>query len=355
MALQGSYGWIDTVKSIAYGPGVLKTALPQQMQLLGVRKALVISGRSVSKTDAYRKLEAILNEHGAFGGIFTEIGEHSPVAGINASVKLLEETGADFVISLMEKTGAASPIPQIAIPTTLSAAEYQIGAGYTNEEGVKVAVSHPELVPAGIILDAELTLETPTRLWVSTGIRAVDHCVENLYREGVSPPAKILCYAGLADFFKYLPISQADPTNLEARHKLQLASWMSLWPAKRDKYSALGLSHSLGHKLGAAYSIPHGITSCLTLGPVVAFKARHASAEDKEALARCLFYLGEPSTGSVDGDVLKLSALINGLVEKLGLKSTLSQYKVPKEDFAKIAELAAPGQQGVVELLEGMY
>ena len=41
----------------------------------------------------------------------------------------------------------------------------QIGAGFTNEEGAKVAVSSPELAPAGIILDAELTLSTPERLW----------------------------------------------------------------------------------------------------------------------------------------------------------------------------------------------
>jgi alcohol dehydrogenase class IV len=41
----------------------------------------------------------------------------------------------------------------------------QIGAGYTNEQGQKVAVIDPELVPSGVILDAELTLATPERLW----------------------------------------------------------------------------------------------------------------------------------------------------------------------------------------------
>lgn len=71
----------------------------------------------------------------------------------------------------------------------------------------------------------------------------------------------MLCYAALADLFKYLPLSKANPEDVEVRQKLQLASWMSLWPAKREKYAALGLSHSLGHKLGARYDIPHGITS----------------------------------------------------------------------------------------------
>lgn len=95
---------------------------------------------------------------------------------------------------------------------------------------------------------------------------------------------KVLCYAALADLFKYLPESKANPQAVDVRQKLLVAAWMSLWPLKLEKYrfanltcklhqlstprvdkspsySALGLSHALGHKLGAAYEIPHGITS----------------------------------------------------------------------------------------------
>ena len=53
----------------------------------------------------------------------------------------------------------------------------QIGAGYTNEEGRKVGVSGAALAPAGVVLDAELTLATPAQLWLSSGIRALDHAV----------------------------------------------------------------------------------------------------------------------------------------------------------------------------------
>lgn len=103
-------------------------------------------------------------------------------------------------------------------------------------------------------------------------------CTENLYRPLVVPPIKALCYAAIVDLFRYLPQSKANPQAVDVRQKLQLASWMSLWPTKFEKYrlvlravveilqtnfllSALGLSHALGHKLGAAYGIPHGITS----------------------------------------------------------------------------------------------
>lgn len=128
------------------------------------------------------------------------------------------------------------------------------------------------MAPSGVILDSELTQSTPERLWLSTGIRALDHAVgnypklqrivhyliriliENLYRPLVPHPVKVLCYAAIADLFKYLPISKAEPENMEARQKLQIAAWMSLWPLKLEKHSALGLSHALGHRLGATYA-----------------------------------------------------------------------------------------------------
>ncbi|KAF9813692.1 hypothetical protein IEO21_05408 [Rhodonia placenta] len=374
--LQGSYGWTDTLKGVYYGPGSLATALPKLLQTLGGTKALVVTGRSLhDKTDVVKKVENVLKQHNAYGGTFYEIGQHSPVSGIHNGLKAFKDASADIIVSV----GGGSPIDaskailyfyqqekggdylrQIAIPTTLSAAEYTVGAGYTNEEGKKVAVSSPQLAPAGIILDAELTLATPNRLWLSTGMRAVDHAVENLYRPLVPPPIKYLCFAALADLFEYLPKSKASPQDINVRQKLQIASWMSLWPLKLEKYSALGLSHALGHKLGATYSIPHGITSCLTLGPTVALKAQVASQEDKEWLSKALFYLREQNTISLEGDVLKLSGLINGLVKELGLESNLEEYKVPRTDVPKIAELAVgskddPTFPGVVKLLEGLY
>ncbi|TFK90383.1 alcohol dehydrogenase IV [Polyporus arcularius HHB13444] len=373
--LSGSYAYTDTLKGVYYGPGSVKTALPQLLDILGAKKALVVTGKSLfHKTDVVKTVETILRERNAYGATFYEIGEHAPVAGIKAGVQKFKDVDADVIVSV----GGGSPVdaskailyfvqqerggrylPQIAIPTTLSAAEYTIGAGYTNEEGHKVAVHAPELAPSGIILDAELTLSTPERLWLSTGIRALDHAVENLYRPLVPPPIKHLCYAALADLFKYLPASKANPQDIEARQKLQIASWMSLWPIKVSSHTALGLSHALGHKLGATYGIPHGITSCLTLAPVVALKAETASKEDKEWLAGALFYLRKPSTGSLEGDITQLSVEIQKLVDGLGLHSTLSQYKVPQEDVRTIAERAVgkedPLLPKVVGLLQGIY
>ncbi|KJA29050.1 hypothetical protein HYPSUDRAFT_33570 [Hypholoma sublateritium FD-334 SS-4] len=374
--LEGYYSWTDTLKGVYYGPGSTKTALPSLLKTLGAKKALIVTGRSLhEKTDVVRTVEAILKEHNAWGATFFEIGEHSPIAGIRKGISVYKDTGCDCIVAvgggspidaskailynIQKETGGKTP-PQIAIPTTLSAAEYTVGAGFTNDEGVKVAVSSQELAPAGIILDAELTLATPERLWLSTGIRALDHAVENLYRPLLSHPQKVLCYAALADLFKYLPESKADPKSVDARQRLQVASWMSIWPMKREKYSALGLSHALGHKLGARYGIPHGITSCLTLAPTVLLKSDVAPEEDKRALAATLYQLHEPSTGSIEGDVRRLASLINNLVISLGLQSTIAQYNVPKEDLTSLAKDALgrdddPQLPKVVKLLESLY
>ena len=125
----------------------------------------------------------------------------------------------------------------------------------------------------------------------------------------------------------------------------------------------VGLSHVLDHKLGATYHIPHGITSCLTLGPVITLKASIAPLEDKEALARVLEYLRIASSNNVQDDVRTLGTEIVKLVDDLGLKTSLSAYNVPREDLPKIAARALDlpeSENGklvsqVIELLEGIY
>ncbi|KAF8558050.1 Dehydroquinate synthase-like protein [Imleria badia] len=393
--LHGSYAYHDTLKGVYYGPGCVHTALPTLLAVLGASKAFVVTGNSLrEKTNVVTNVERILKDNGAFSATFSEIGQHAPVQGIIRGIEAFRAAGADIIVSI----GGGSPIDaakaiiyrlqqqcggnflnHIAIPTTLSAAEYRVnlshptntptndsshqgGAGYTDEHGKKVGVSGPMLAPAGIILDAELTLATPEELWLSTGLRALDHAVEGLYNLKLPYPVKVLCYAALSDLFKYLPKSKAQPGDLEARQQLLIAAWMSLWPMKVETYGPLGLSHSLGHKLGATYGIPHGITSCLTLAPVVILKADIASPGDKAALAEALFYLREPTTGSVEGDVKRVGAKIDELVCGLGLHRTLALYNVPKADLPTIAKLALESLRDdpehlpkVEALLESIY
>lgn len=152
------------------------------------------------------QIEGILKNIGAFAATFSEIGQHAPVQGIVRGVEAFNAAGADIIVSI----GGGSPIDatkaivhrlhlqngdkflnHIAIPTTLSAAEYRVSssptrtpinhsshqgsAGYTDEQGNKVGVNGPMIAPAGVILDAELTLVTPQELWYASRLSFSSH------------------------------------------------------------------------------------------------------------------------------------------------------------------------------------
>ena len=221
---------------------------------------------------------------------------------------------------LHESTGKW--IHSIAVPTTLSVAETTGNGGYTDDEGNKKAVSSPYLVPIAIIYDAEFALYTPMRLWLSTGMRAVDHALELLYSK-ITPeyPVKILCVEAAKQLFTYLPLCKNSPEDLDIRQKLFMAGYSALFPCYRPK-GGLGLSHSMGHALGATYNIPHGITSCLTLSSVLKQKAIN-NPEEAAQIARAIEVTGLASSGDQKKDAFEVGNAVEKLVVTLGLKSCL--------------------------------
>jgi alcohol dehydrogenase class IV len=154
------------------------------------------------------------------------------------------------------------------------------------------------------------------------------------------------------------------------RQKLQIAAFGTLFSMLNFKVG-LGLSHSMGipllfclmvgHALGATYAIPHGITSCLTLSPVIAYKARTNPAEANQ-IARLVPFLGLADAGSDKENALAVAEKVAQLVDELGLKSSLTEYNVPhtKEEMEAIAERAAHAKEGdnfnaVVEIVRDLY
>jgi 3-oxoacid CoA-transferase len=133
-------------------------------------------------------------------------------------------------------------------------------------------------------------------------------------------PTKRMSLEAIKDLFQYLPQSKAEPNNAEVRTKLFLACYSSLFPFLYT--GGVGLSHSIGHAIGATYSIPHGITSCLSLAPTVHFKA--SNPEEAKQIARIIPYIGKQSTGSDEKDSHVVADAISGLVEELGHKTTLT-------------------------------
>ncbi|KAH4173952.1 hypothetical protein HBI56_165420 [Parastagonospora nodorum] len=331
-------------------------------------KAFIITGSSLAtKTPLVKQVEQLLGSKHA--GTFSKIGQHAPVAQLDEATEIVQKDDSiDTVISI----GGGSPIDSakaisyrlheksgkwlyhIAIPTTLSASECTMMAGYTESDGVKTGVRAKELVPHVVLYDAQFALQTPERLWTSTGLRAMDHAIELLYHPTATEmPARWLTLQAAASLFENLPKYKADPKNEDVITKLQLAAFASLGFLGYNIKGGLGLSHALGYALGSPYDIPHGITSCLTLGHVVKLKANDAAAA--EQVARLLPFIGEATSGDAKKDAEKVGDRILELVKTLGLDSDLRNYKVGKDQIPVITKRAS-GQEsgGVYDAVEGL-
>lgn len=363
--------WKPThLERLYYGPSSvhdnLISCLPSSSS-----KAFIVTGSSLaSKTSLIKQVEELLSsKHHA--GTFSNIKQHAPVAQLDEATDVVQkDSSIDTIISI----GGGSPIDSakaisyrthqksskylyhITIPTTLSAAECTMGAGYTDEDGKKTGVGSPELVPQVIIYDAKFAMETPQKLWLSTGIRALDHAVELLYHpKSTEAPAKPLCLSAIEGLFTYLPKSKAEPKSEDFITRLQLASFSSLYPIGLDMGGGLGLSHAMGYALGSPYGIPHGITSCISLAGVVRLKVQNP--ENAAQIARALPFIGRSKSGNDQKDALEVADAIEKLVKDLGLDTRLKDYNVGSDQVSVVARTATksesgPLYDGVVKIVE---
>jgi alcohol dehydrogenase class IV len=211
---------------------------------------------------------------------------------------------------------------QVAVPTTLSGAEWAHLIGVTDEEaGRKSGFADREAVPTVVILDPEATVFTPEKLWLSTGIRALDHAVEGFIGPKEHPIEDVLGLEGARRLMKYLPRSKEEPEDLDLRLGLQLAAWMAYFGPSN---TPMGLSHNLGRRIGASYNVPHGYTSCITLAPTLAVVGKRVSENRWKMLADALG--GDPTER------------VAALVETLDLPSRLRDVGVPEADLNDIAQ-----------------
>ena len=159
----------------------------------------------------------------------------------------------------------------ICIPTTLSAGEYSGYAGGTDPRTLqKKSFHHFGVIPAVVILDPKLTCTTPEWAWISTGVRAIDHCVETLGSFNSVPEADDAAAKGLALLLPSLLRTKRDPSDLSARLQSQLGANVAMDPICRG--IAMGASHAIGHQLGP-FGVGHGQTSCILCPAVMKFNS----------------------------------------------------------------------------------
>ena len=265
-------------------------AIIEQMNRLGSKRAfLMVSGTLNRETDVIENIRRTLGPRGV--GTFDAMPPHTPRTAVIAATEQARAADADLIVTvgggsitdgakavqLCLANNIRSPddidriragrgpspqlnppaVRQISAPTTIAGGEFSATAGVTNEKTkVKEALRHPLLMPRATILDPWLGAHTPEWLWLSTGIRAVDHCVEGICSREAHPYGDAQALRGLAMLAQALPRVKADAGDLDARMDCQIGTWLSTGPLASGV--PMGASHGIGYVLGAEFGVPHG-------------------------------------------------------------------------------------------------
>jgi maleylacetate reductase len=326
-------------------------AVVAQMDRLGTRRAfLMVSGTLNRQTDEIAKIKQALGTRCA--GVFDAMPAHTPREAVIAATIAAREAGTDLIVTVgggsitdgakavqlclangiddsdgierirvhkgVAPEMTAPTVRQISVPTTIAGGEFSSIAGVTNRTThVKQMLRHPLAVPRATILDPAITVHTPEWLFLSTGIRAIDHCVEAICSRETHPYADAQSVKGLAMLADALPRVKADPSDLDARMDAQIGTWL-----------AMGASHGIGYVLGATFDVPHGYTSCVMLPAVMRWNARD-NAERQMIVAAAMGFPGH-----------KAADVLDAFIRSLGMPRSLAEVHVSPEHFDAIAEAA---------------
>src|SRR3954447_6267664 len=335
-------------------------AIVEQLNRLGANRAfLMVSGTLNRETDEIENIRRALGPRCV--GTFDAMPPHTPRAAVIAAADQARTAGADLIVTIgggsitdgakavqlclandvrnpddidRIRSGRGAPpqlkdptVRQISVPTTIAGGEFSATAGVTNEKTkVKEALRHPLLMPRAVILDPWLGAHTPEWLWLSTGIRAVDHCVEGICSREAHPYGDAQALKGLSMLAQALPRVKADAGDLDARMDCQIGTWLSMAPLSAGV--PMGASHGIGYVLGAMFDVPHGHTSCVMLPAVMRWNKLVNG--DRQALVAAA--MGHP--GEDAGDVL------DRFIAGLGMPRSLGAVKIGRESFDRMAEQA---------------
>ncbi len=302
MPLSGEFNF-TRLEKVSFGPGKAAT-LGSELERRGLKRALIVTGKTLGRSGLLDKVTGAAGSR--LAGVFKGASQHVPSQTVTALVEEYKRSGADCMVSF----GGGSPIDtvkvaakrilegsrpgaaaahtidfeavavaggpdliHIAMPTTLSAGEFTPIGGVTDESShVKGGVVDPRLAPRTIILDPELTVETPDWLWTATGMRAMDHAVEVIYSSRHQLIVDTLAARAISLLVNHLPASlkTTGAESVAHRGQCQLAAWFSIFGIMSTR---VGISHALGHQIGPMWDVPHGVTSCITLPHVMRFMA----------------------------------------------------------------------------------
>ena len=350
------FGAMDEV---VFGKPAAEAVAVQMDRLQKSRAFLMVSGTLRRETDAIEKIRQALGNRCA--AIFDAMPQHTPREAVLAAAEQAHAAEADLIVTvgggsitdgakavqlclannvrsvedmdaIRAIKGAPPPmnapaVRQVSVPTTIAGGEFSASAGVTNTATrFKESFRHRLTIPHAVILDPAITLHTPEWLFLSTGIRAVDHCVEGICSREAHPYADAQALKGLSMLASGLPRVKADPHDLDARMDCQIGTWLSTGALTSGV--PMGASHGIGYILGSAHGVPHGYTSCVML-PFVMRWNKPVNADRQALVSEAM---GQP--GKDAGDAL------DKFIRDLGMPRSLHEVNVGKEHFDAIAKQA---------------
>jgi maleylacetate reductase len=359
MPMSGVYEYLAQDRVIFGRPAAEAVAETAQRQK--AHKVLIVASATLSRrTDEIEKIKSALAER--FVGLFDECVEHVPRESVLQLAALVRKLEPDLIVTVgggtcvdtvkvalvalaeaiqtaegfndyrirVESDGSRvvpavkpPPLRQIIVPTTLSGSEFSNLGGCTDRvRRVKDLYTGRFIGGQIVILDPAITIHTPEWLWISTGIRAVDHAVETVCSRKPQPMTDATCLHGLEMLGRALRAYRAKPDELDARLDAQLAVWLATTGLGRVEW---GASHGIGHQLGAVANVPHGHCSCVMLPSVLVWN-RSTNSDRQELVAKAL--------GRSDGDAAQAVA---DLISSLGQPTRLRDVGVRRDHFGAIS------------------
>ena len=364
--MRGVYENWHQWQRVQHGDGCLAD-LASELRRLRIRRPFVMTTRSLAQSDL---VELVRDACGvAVVGQFSASVPHTPRETVLAAAAAVRAANPDGLVSFGGSTvvdttkgvvlAAAAGIrqaadfdrwtqeahpssklddavlPHVALPTTLSGAEYSRDIGVTDEVLRKKQIFRYDAVsPQSILLDPQLTAATPARLWAATGVKVMSDAIEQLYSRSSHPVIDALCVAAVRAFSAELPHSfDADEhRRMRARLRCQLASWQTLF-GMHNAGTRVGIGGALRHQLGGMFRIPHGEATCVMLPHLLRYNFQ-AVPDRYAALAEAL----QIADGGNDQDRIEaIVAHVGKLIDALGLPTRLAPLGVTRDDLPALA------------------
>ncbi|MCH8175338.1 MAG: iron-containing alcohol dehydrogenase [Proteobacteria bacterium] len=345
--------------SIRQGPGRI-SELPTICQQLGLKAPLLVTDPGLAAMPMVTSTIELCAENGLACGLYSEIASNPTGAHIAAGVAAFRGGEHDGVIAFgggsaldagkaialmvgqnrplwdfedvgdnFTRVNVEAMVPVIAVPTT-SGTGSEVGRASVivdTEAQLKRIIFHPRMMPAVVILDAELTVGLPPNLTAATGMDALSHALEAYCATYYHPMAEGIALEAIRLIKNYLPRAYTDGKDLEARAQMMVASTMGATAFQRG----LGGMHALAHPLGALYNSHHGLLNAILM-PYVLNANRSAIELPLTRLARYL-ELQNPGFESFLEWILSLR-------EQLGIPQTLSEIGINRDRAQEVGAMA---------------